>query len=181
MDVLFVHGGGAGAYDEDSKLAASLQKALGSSYTVHYPKMPGEEAPNYEAWRERMLEECSDFGADFVLVGHSLGGSLLLKMLVEGQLKPAGVFLVASPYWGTPDWEEASYALPEGFAARLLPGLPLVFYHSRDDEWVPFAHQAIYAEKLPQATIRAFEDRGHQFGSDLSEVAVDIQKLIGAA
>jgi hypothetical protein len=42
---------------------------------------------------------------------------------------------------------------------------------------VPFAHLAIYAKKLPQATIREFDGRGHQFNNDLSEVAADIKSL----
>lgn len=115
MDVLFVQGGGAGAYDEDSKLAASLQRALGSGYTVHYPRMPDEDAPDYEAWKARILEACSAFAGPYILVGHSLGASFLLRVLAETQLEPAGVFLVATPYWGAPDWEVDAYALPAGF------------------------------------------------------------------
>ena len=49
--------------------------------------------------------------------------------------------------------------------------------NSRDDEVVPFAHAALYAQKLPRATVREFDGRGHQFGEDLSEVARDIGGL----
>jgi hypothetical protein len=49
----------------------------------------------------------------------------------------------------------------------------------RDDEWVPFAHLALYAEKVPQARFREFDERGHQFEDDLSEVAHDILSLGG--
>jgi hypothetical protein len=42
---------------------------------------------------------------------------------------------------------------------------------------VPFAHLALYAQKLPQATLREFDRRGHQFQNDLSEVAADILGL----
>src|ERR687897_976388 len=52
-----------------------------------------------------------------------------------------------------------------------------VLYHSRDDETVPFAHLALYAEKLPRATVKEFDGRGHQFDDDLSEVARDIGRL----
>lgn len=178
MDVLFVQG--AGGYDEDSKLAVSLQRALGSSYTVHYPKMPDEDAPVYAAWKAKILEELALLEGEVILAGHSLGASLLLKVVAEEGLEPAGMFLAAPPYWSKPDWEVDDYALPEGFASSFPEDLPLVFYHSRDDEWVPFAHQAIYAEKLPQAKIRTFESRGHQFGDDLSEVAADIRKMDAA-
>ena len=56
-------------------------------------------------------------------------------------------------------------------------GLPMFFYHSRDDELVPFGHLALYAEKVPHARFRAFYGRGHQFDDDLSEVAHDIEGL----
>lgn len=45
--VLFVHGGGKGAYEEDRKLAASLRHSLGADYDVRRPKMPDEDSPEY--------------------------------------------------------------------------------------------------------------------------------------
>ena len=42
---------------------------------------------------------------------------------------------------------------------------------------VPFAHLALYAGRLPRATVREFDDRGHQLGDDLSEVTEDIARL----
>jgi uncharacterized protein len=51
--VLFVHGGGEGAHEEDRKMAASLQDVLGTSYDVRCPKMPNEDRPEYEAWKNR--------------------------------------------------------------------------------------------------------------------------------
>ena len=36
---------------------------------------------------------------------------------------------------------------------------------------------AKFAEKFPQATMREFDGRGHQFNHDLSEVAEDIKGL----
>jgi len=102
----------------------------------------------------------------------------LLKYLSEERVeKPiAGLFLIATPYWGTEDWE-AEYALREDFPVTLQEDMPIFLYHSRDDEWVPFAHLALYAGQLPQATVREFESRGHQLGDDLSEVAEDIARL----
>ena len=177
--VLFVHGGGQGAHEEDKKLATNLQAALGSAYEVRCPKMPGEDSPEHEAWRERIARELVGVDGEVILVGHSLGASTLLKYLSEEEVeKPvAGIFLVAPPFWGVEDWEVGEYALQRDFASKLPRELPVFFYHSRDDEWVPFAHLALYAEKLPQATIREFDGRGHQFKDDLSEVAQDIKGL----
>ena len=177
--VLFIHGGGEGAYEEDKKLAASLQNELGDAYDVRCPKMPNEGSPEYEEWRDQISKELAALEEEVILVGHSLGASILLKYVSEETLvQPvAGIFLVASPYWGTEDWEVSEYELQEDFASKLSEELPVFFYHSRDDEWVPFAHLALYKEKLPRATIREFDDRGHQFGDDLPEAAWDIEKL----
>ncbi|MBA3492270.1 MAG: serine hydrolase family protein [Rubrobacteraceae bacterium] len=176
--VLFIHGGGEGAHQEDKKLAASLKDVLGAAYDVRCPKMPNEDSPEYEAWKDQIAQEFTALDGEVILVGHSLGASILLKYLSEGKgEKPvAGIFLVAPPYWGTEDWEVSEYALQKDFASKLPEGLPVFFYHSRDDEWVPFAHLALYTEKFPRATIREFVNRGHQFDDDLSEVALDIER-----
>ena len=176
--VLFVHGGGEGAHEEDEKMATSLRDELGSSYDVHSPKMPNEDSPEYGPWRDRISEELADTDGEATLTGHSLGASILLKYLAEenpeGPL--AGVFLVATPYWGAEDWEVDEYALPEDFASKLPEGVPMFFYHDREDEVVPFGHLALYKEKLPWATFSGFDGLGHQLDDDLSEVVRDIEE-----
>ena len=177
--VLFIQGAGEGAYEEDGKLADSLQDALGVEYHVLFPKMPNEESPEDDAWIAQIAKELASFDGQVILVGHSAGGAVLLKYLLKENIsKPiAGIFLISIPYWGPEDEQGDEYTLHEGFASQLPMGVPIFLYHSRDDEWVPFAHLAMYAEKLPQAIIREFDGRGHQFNSDLSDVAADITSL----
>ena len=177
--VLFIQGGGAGAYEADGKLAAYLRDALGAEYNVLYPKMPNEERPEYEAWKAQISKEHAAVDGQVILVGHSLGGSILLKYLSEENVEEpiAGIFLIATPYWGPEDWQVDEYILHEGFASQ-LPKVPLIFfYHSRDDEVVPFAHLALYAEKLPQATVRELDGRGHLFNAGFPELVDDIKSL----
>ena len=177
--VLFVHGAGEGAHEEDSELAASLQDELGAGYEVRSPKMPNEGSPEYGAWRDRISKEISGMNGDVILTGHSFGASVLLKYLYEtNPRRPvAGVFLVATPYWGAEGWEVDEYALQDDFASKLPEGLPVFFYHGHEDEVVPFEHLELYKQRLPQAAFREFDGRGHQFDDDLSEVAVDIEGL----
>lgn len=179
--ILFIQGGGRGAYDADEKLAMHLLTLLGSDYDVVYPRMPGEEKPDYEAWKDQIVKNLTTHAGEVILVGHSLGASFLLKYLSEEELtKPIeGLFLIASPYWGTRDWEVDEYMLSEDFASKLSRVQRLFFYHSRDDVWVPFDHLTMYAEKLPQAVIRELDGRGHQLNNDMSEVAQDIKSFIG--
>ena len=180
--VLFIHGAGEGAYEADKKLAASLQHSLGPEYDVHCPAMPDEENAPYDQWKHQIEKELATMQEPIMLIGHSVGASIIMKCMseIEVQKPIAGIFLMATPFWGGNGWRYEGYeelALAKGFAARLPKGASLFLYHSRDDEVVPFAHLALYAEQLPQATVREFDGRGHQFNNDLSEVAADITNL----
>jgi uncharacterized protein len=176
--ILFIHGsGGEGAYEEDGILVASLQSVLGSAYEVRYPKMPLEDSAGYADWKARIAKELSALDGEVILVAHSVGGSILLKYLTEERVETplAGLFLLATPYFGGDEnWNYPEMNLPQDFATW-LPSIPRIFlYHSRDDEVVPFAHLAMYAAKLPQAIVRIVDGRGHQFGKDLADVAGDV-------
>ena len=182
QQVLFVQGGGAGAHREDEKLVASLRAALGGSYEVRFPRMPHEDAPDYQVWRPRLGGELGDLREAAILVGHSLGASFLLKYLAEEKSpKPvSGIFLIATPYWGGNGWRYEGFervTLPDDFASRLPREAPFFLYHGDEDKVVPFAHLALYAEKLPWAKIRVLEGSGHQLNNDLSQVATDIKSL----
>lgn len=180
--VLFIQGVGRGAYDADQRLADSLRQALGPRFDVRYPAMPNEDDAPYDQWRRQIEAELVAMPGPVALVGHSVGASVLVKWLSErtDERPIAGAFLVACPFWGGDGWRYAGYEeleLPREGAARLPQGMPVYLYHCRDDASVPFDHLALYAHALPQATVRAFDDGGHQFNDDLSAVARDIESL----
>jgi len=174
--VLFIQGGGAGSHDEDAPLAASLQAALGKAYRVHYPPMPDEADPQLDAWKARIAAELAGLNGAVILVGHSVGGAALLKYLAEERVaKPiAGLYLLAAPARDDEQWNFDDLALPRDLDKRLARIPRIILYHSRDDEIVPFAHLALHAARLPRATVRESDGRGHQFGNDLRDVAADI-------
>ncbi|MBA3870252.1 MAG: alpha/beta hydrolase [Anaerolineae bacterium] len=180
--VLFIQGAGEGAFEEDKKLAASLKKALGTDYEIHYPTMLDEDNASYERWKQQIEKELTVMQGSIILVGHSVGASIVIKWLSEAEVKKpiAGIFLIAAPFWGGNGWRYEGYeelALPKGFAAKLPKGTSIFLYQSRDDETVPFEHLALYAQVLPQATARELDAGGHQLNNDLSEVARDIKTL----
>jgi predicted alpha/beta hydrolase family esterase len=178
--VLFIHGAGTGAYAEDRLLADSLQSALGAGYDVQCPQMPDEENVPLPLWMAEIDAKIAGASGAVALVGHSAGGAVLLKYLCDR--RPAaripGLFLIATPYCSADEgWQWDDAALPADAAAKLAGDWPIVFYHSRDDEIVPFAHLALHAARLPRAQVRAFDGRGHQFGNDLAEVGADIRRI----
>ncbi len=182
QQILFIQGGGDGAYKVDQELVTFLRSALGSAYELRYPKMPHENDLNYELWKTRILKELATVEDAAILIGHSLGGSFLLKYISEEKIETtiAGIFLIAAPYWGGNGWRYEGYervALPDDFAAKLPRGTPIFFYHGNNDESVPFSHLALYAKKLPRAVIRAVDGGNHQLNDDLSDVVADIKSL----
>lgn len=177
--VLFIHGAGPGAHEADSKLAASLQSELGGGWDVACPKLP-EDRPEVQLWTSELSKACACCHQPVFFVGHSFGGSLLLKYLSEEPTPPrtAGIFIIAAPYWGAGGWSGQQYALSDDFASKLPRQARVFLYQGRDDSVVPFAHLALYREKLPQAQVRELVGRDHQLNDDLSETARDIQGLV---
>jgi predicted alpha/beta hydrolase family esterase len=180
--VLFVQGGGETAHDEwDNKLVASLERALGPAYAIHYPRMPDEAHPEASAWKEAIARELAKLSGDVILVGHSIGAAILIDYLASaiGELerRVAGVFLIAAPFIGGGGWPSDDLPPTEALAAALSDSVPIHLYQGRDDETVPFAHVGMFAKAIPRATIRRLDGRNHQLNDDLSEVAQDIRLL----
>src|SRR4030095_16800816 len=105
--ILFIQGGGKDAYEADKKLAQFLKHALESTYDITYPKMPNENNPDYENYKAKIDEEFKKIDNKVILVAHSLGSCFLLKYLSEEKIDKdiAGLFLIATPFWGNGGWQ----------------------------------------------------------------------------
>lgn len=181
--VLFIQGGGKGAHVADAPLGAALRRELGAGYEVHFPRMHGEDDPSLEPWKQQIAEELAKLEGAVTLVGHSLGGAMLLRHLAE-QVPPtpvAALLLLAAPAWDGDKWAFDELQLPDDLGDRLA-GIPrLLLYHCRDDEVVPVAHLALHGRRLPAAAMTTFEHGGHQFDNHLQAIAADIRGTRGAA
>ncbi len=178
--VLFIQGGGAAVHDEwDDKLVASLRRELGPSYDVRYPSMPNEADPSYAVWKAAIVDEMAGLAAGAILVGHSVGGTILINVLVEAPPKQtlAGVFLIAAPFVGAGGWPSDDIRPMADLGARLPPKTPIYLYHGSKDDIVPFAHVDLYERAIPGAIVHRLEGRNHQLNDDLAEVAADIRAL----
>lgn len=176
--VLFIHSAGPhGIRQGSSGLISYLQERLGEAYHVLSPGMPD---PDYVLWKAQIANEIKALDGEVLLVGHSLGGSVLLKYLSEEGCKRtiSGLFLVAAPHWGKDDnWQNEEYTLSNSFAAKLSHISKLFLYHSRHDPVVPLAHAQHYAKQLPQAVTRTYEGDDHYFGEGLPKLADDIKRI----
>jgi uncharacterized protein len=153
-----------------------LGDSLGRGYRILAPRMPRPEHPRYWTWARR-IDELLRSRRRPILVGHSFGASVLLKYLAETVRRPAvaGLFLLATPFWG-PDFPE--FALPPDSGERLRDLSPVYLYHSRDDSEVPFEHLECYRRLLPHDIVRALDGLGHEFNqARFAELAADICNL----
>jgi len=179
-EILFIHCAGPQDHFEGSDFLISyLRKTLGDSYSIHSPKMPDSENPHYDSWKEKVDRELNAMKEAPILIGHSLGGSVLLKYLSESSASKSitGLFLIAAPYWGTTGWEVDEFVLKHDFATH-LHSVPRIFlYHSKDDEVVALPHVRYYSHQLPGATVHEINHRGHLYSKGLPELITDIKNL----
>jgi predicted alpha/beta hydrolase family esterase len=178
--VLFIQGGGAGVHDEwDNKLVDSLSRELGPGYEVRYPRMPNEADPSYTTWKAAIAEEIAGLDDGAILIGHSVGGTILINALAEKppNRKLAGVFLIAAPFVGTGGWPGEDIGPTADLGARLPPKTPIHLYHGSSDDTAPFAHVDLYEKAIPGAVVHRLNGRDHQINNDLAEVADGIRAL----
>ena len=178
--VLFIQGGGAGVHDEwDNRLVDSLRAELGPAYEIRYPVMPDEGDPKYAAWKPALERELAVLEDGAIVVGHSIGGTIVLHVLVERAPRTGlgAICLIAAPFVGPGGWESDELAPRPDLAERLPRDVPIFLYHGRDDRDVPLEHVELYARAIPRARVRRLAGRDHQLGNRLAEIAADIRAL----
>ena len=176
--LLFVQGGGAGAHDEwDVKLVDSLRRELGPNFQIRYPRMPNEDDPSFAAWKTVLEKEFAKLDDGAILVGHSVGGTILVNALAEtpSKRKLRAIFLIAAPFVGEGGWPSDDIDPAADLGARLPRDVPVYIYHGLADETAPPAHSELYARAIPQAHVHRLPQRDHQLNNDLSEIAATIK------
>ena len=78
-----------------------IKRKLGPDYEIRYPRVPNEADPNYRTWKAALHKEFATLDDDALLVGHSLGGTILVKAIVEepNQRAFGGISSSLHPLW----------------------------------------------------------------------------------
>ena len=186
VPVVFVHGLWLLPSSWD-RWADLFEKAGYCTLSPGWPDDPDtvEEANAHpEVMAGKSVGEVADYFCDLIgkldqkpaIVGHSFGGSVLLKYLAEGRYQEPiiGLFLVSTPFWGS---DFPDFALPDGWAAAVWD-IPTFLYHSRDDPEIPLSHLRRYEEHLPNATSRVIDGSQHSFTDGLPQLVRDIRASI---
>ncbi|MEZ5777728.1 MAG: alpha/beta fold hydrolase [Paracoccaceae bacterium] len=176
--VLFIQGGGASVHSEwDSKLVASLRRHLGSGHVVLYPRMPNEDNPEFASWGEAIAREVPGLNDGAILVGHSIGGTILVHTVTRQPRLLGGiaaVCLIAAPFVGDGGWRSDEFTPASDWAAPLSQ-TDVCLYQGDADETTPMTHLDLYTKAIPHARVRVLVGRDHQLNNDLHEVADDIR------
>jgi pimeloyl-ACP methyl ester carboxylesterase len=178
--ILFIQGAGEGTHDEwDDKLVDSLRRALGDGYEVRYPRMPAEDDPSDAAWGHSIRQELSTLADGAVVVGHSVGGTILVHTLAEHppEVRLGAIVLIAVPFVGAGGWPADEFGFSDDLGATLPNGVPVHLFHGLDDDTAPPAHADLYTRAIPQAELHRLPGRDHQLNDDLREVAREIGAL----
>ena len=178
--ILFIQGGGPGTHDNwDNKLVESLRRELGPGYEILYPRMPNEDDPSYSLWKAALANEIEDLDEGAVLIGHSIGGTILINFLAEARpnLKFDGICLIAAPFVGAGGWPGDEIDMTANLGEKLSPQTPIYIYHGTEDDTAPLAHMDLYQKVIPGAIMRRLIGRDHQLNNNLAEVAEDILTL----
>jgi hypothetical protein len=141
--------------------------------------MPNEADPKYAVWKSVLEKELAALEQGAVVIGHSVGGTILINVLAERapQSNLGAICLIAAPFIGTDGWDSEEIEPRLDLADRLPRDVPIFFYHGRDDHSVPFAHVELYARVVPRAHVRRLAGNDHQLNNQLAEIASDIRRL----
>lgn len=198
--VVFIHGGESFSNYEDflqhiktcevrnplgerpKRWQDSFREDLGEQFEVYMPQMPNKQNAKYEEWKiwfERYFEFLKE---DVILIGHSQGGSFLVKYLTESQV-PFSVkvlYILAAPIISEDfGGEDGGDFLPNKAHIKDIQDIvkDIYIFHSKDDFVVPFSHGEQYVELLPKAQMVIFEDKGHFLTETFSELVEHIKAV----
>lgn len=175
--VINIHGAGPKHYrsleDGSGDWQAQLPTHLGSDYKVLSPQMPSPKNPSFEEWKILFEKYLLRARGDLIFVGHSLGGSFLLKYISENIIpqKILALLLVATPFKTIKGFEA-----PTDYTS--LKKIQNIFlYHSMDDVEVPYAHALMYNE-LMQGNLKTYFNQGHFFKrKEFPDIIQDIHHI----
>ena len=128
---------GTGGHPGENWFPWLKQELAKEGYDATIPQFPTPEGQSLEAWLKVLKEYESSIQGNTVLIGHSLGGLFLLRLLERLKEPVKAVFLVSAPIGVKPikNWG-GDYAFSDGFnfdweAIKSNAGTSTV-YHSKN-------------------------------------------------
>lgn len=120
-------------------LASELQKLRVETIV---PQMPTPENQTLDSWRKTFKEYCGEISRDDILIGHSCGAVLLLRLLEESAQSAAFTVLVSPPFGeiGVPEYDALNSSFldkPFDWSEIISKTGRLAYLMADNDQYVP--------------------------------------------
>ncbi len=159
---------------------SSLDVALGEGFDVFTPRMPSSDNAQYEHWDLWFSRIMQALDRPVILVGHSLGAMFLVKYVSERDTahQIRGLLLVSGRH-DDPGTSEphTSFTLQGDISTLTQKADRVVFFHSSDDDVVPYESFERFRTAVPGADFLAFDGRGHFLEPSFPELINVIQEV----
>ncbi len=156
----------------------TLSKNIAQTHEYSFIQMPNAMNADYKAWSIWFSKVIPFLRDEVILIGHSLGGSFLLRYLTENKLPvtitqlhlvaPA-VDEIECPGMGSFSTDLDNW---NGFKSVITN---IFIWHSTDDDVVPIHHSERLKAKIPDAFFATFTDRGHFIQESFPELEAVIK------
>ncbi len=134
---------------------------------VHLLSMPNAGHPDKNEWIDFLEENIHHFGADTLLIGHSLGCITILLFLQKVAKAFDGIILVAGFMEKLPEMPELDGFLEDEIDCSIIKKLASkrIVFGSPEDYIVPFRYTHTLAKNL-DAQLISLHDKGHFMQDD---------------
>lgn len=178
-EILFIQGAGDVTTQEEQVIVDGLKAKLGDDFSILLPPIKDADNPTYSAWADALITNLNGLSGKVILLGHSFGASVILKHFSREPVpdKVAGMILFGVPYWKDQNWDVSEYAIEDEFKDNLSKLGNIYFYHSTDDEVVPYQHFKAYQKLIPKAHWRELSGMDHSYHRAIQNMVMDIRKL----
>lgn len=140
----------------------NLLTDLWNGFEVIRIPMPNSHFAEYKYWKIMFEKALPYFWEKNILIGHSLGGTFLVKYLNENTLENiTQIHLVAPASQDTPNEKLWSFLFERELNEFKKYEDITEFYFSKDDNIVPFYEYNYFSFVLPNAKYNIFEDKWH--------------------
>jgi uncharacterized protein len=178
--ILFIQGAGEVTTQEERVIVDALKTELGDDFTILLPPIKDADNPTYSAWADALITNLNNLSGRVILLGHSFGASVILKHFSSEPVpdKVIGMILFGVPYWKEQNWDVTEYAIEDDFLDNLSKLDNICFYHSMDDEVIPYDQFKAYQKLIPKAQWSVLSGIDHSYHGAIQNMVIDIQKLM---
>lgn len=151
MNMFILHG--TGGHPEENWFPWLKSELEQKGYEVTVPAFPNPDKPLLQPWLEEFEKYKDKINEDTILIGHSLGGMFLLRIL-ERLNQPIKAAIIVSGSAGVKPikFYEGDYNFSNGFDFDWdkikLNAKNFIVFHSDNDPYISLGNGELIAEKL---------------------------------